>query len=161
MSKMMANSSENYDFSKLINVFHSILFEQMADIEAISNNSESPKTSKERYKDAYEKLYPQFFPIDGISSNNQNVPWNHQEIFKKFLGPGKYKIMSNETMVGDTNVDLIRKTTEQHEDPCHLITNEEMITYENVAFFLELVVQPIFICIGFVFNTIAINVLRR
>ena len=51
--------------------------------------------------------------------------------------------------------------TTKVENPCHLITDEESLAYQNIAFQLELVVQPIFIFIGVIFNTIAINVLRR
>ena len=158
---MMANSSQSYDMSKFMKVFQSILFEQVADVEAMSNHSQSPKTPREKFNEAYEQLYPPFFPLDGILSNNKNGPWNPQRLFPNHLGSGIFQTMGNETTVSEAPPYLTTNSIEQHEDPCHLITKGEMITYENVAFFLELVVQPIFICIGFVFNTIAINVLRR
>ena len=136
---MMANSSENYGISKLLNVFHSIMSEQAADIEAMSNHSQSPKISSDTFNELL-----------------------HRQFFANFMDSEKSHPMDNDSLVNDVPKDLTTKRMiYQHEDPCNLITKGEMITYENVAFFLELVVQPTFICIGFVFNTIAINVLRR
>ena len=73
--------------------------------------------------------------------------------------------LQEHTQLSDTSeVDLSTNDvgyTSKVENPCHLITDEESSSYQNIAFQLELVVQPIFIFIGVIFNTIAIKVLQR
>ena len=156
---MVTNTTTNVDMSKFINVFHSLLFEEVADLEALSNNSKSSKTSRDKFYDVYSKLYPQFFASSDPLSLSDN------DIFKKYMGKGQHETMGNNSLLNDTATDEFMKglmtPLKMDKDPCHLITKDEMMNYQNIAFFFELVVQPTFICVGFIFNTIAINLLRR
>ena len=140
-SKMAMASSFNY--SGFLKDFHSVIFEEMANIEAVNvglNNSDSGKVAKESFHRAYMELFKPF--IEGIK-----LP------------------LPEHTQISDTaGLDLSTHDdgyASKVENPCHLITDEESLSYQNIAFQLELVVQPIFIFIGVIFNTIAINVLRR
>ena len=140
-SKMAMASSFNY--SGFLKDFHSVIFEEMANIEAVNvglNNSDSGKVAKESFHRAYMELFKPF--IEGIK-----LP------------------LQEHTQLSDTSgVDHSTNDdgfTSKVENPCHLITDEASLAYQNIAFQLELVVQPIFIFIGVIFNTIAINVLRR
>ena len=132
-----------FNYSGFLKDFHSVIFEEMANIEAVNvglNNSDSGKVAKESFHRAYMELFKPF--IEGIE-----LP------------------VQEHTQLSDTS-GLDHSTNDDGyatkiENPCHLITDEESLSYQNIAFQLELVVQPIFIFIGVIFNTIAINVLRR
>ena len=137
-----------------------MLFEQMADLETLDVTSDGSNAfTREKFNAAYQKLFPPIVPLGDISSSLDNKIWNRHEAFSR-----NYPETSNftdEYQKKWLSSDLDWGNADQGDDSCNLITNEESLTYQNIAFYLELVVQPIFICIGFIFNTIAINVLRR
>ena len=139
----MASIPPSLNYSGFLKDFHSVIFEEMANIEAVNvgiNNSDSGKVAKESFHRAYMELFKPF--IEGIK-----IP------------------LQEHTQLSDTSeVDLSTNDvgyTSKVENPCHLITDEESSSYQNIAFQLELVVQPIFIFVGVIFNTIAIKVLQR
>ena len=135
--------ASSFNYSGFLKDFHSVIFEEMANIEAVNvglNNSDSGKVAKESFHRAYMELFKPF--IEGIK-----------------LPLEEHTQPSDTSGVAHSSND--DGYTSEVENPCHLITDEESLAYQNIAFQLELVVQPIFIFIGVIFNTIAINVLRR
>ena len=75
---------------------------------------------------------------------------------------------SNSTAHGYSNDSLdlypsyISDMNVEYTNGCHKITPEDMMIYEKeVAYNMEMYIQPVFIAMGIVFNTIVISILRR
>ena len=150
--------------STFLNVFHSLLFEEMADLETLEtaisfNDSQKSVLTKNRFHEAFETLFPEFTSINRHPLVNPKYIQN--PLLPSYVPFGPYPNISNHTRDDEAFVVLRNGAMEEEDDPCHLISNEESESYQQIAFSLELIVQPIFICIGFLFNTIAISVLRR
>ena len=159
------NSTLGYDMPNLIREFHSLLFEQMVDLQILgrtSNDSSSPTNVRKTLQEEYFKLLRPLVELEGMSSYPHNGSGNYQSVFPGYINFGERNFtMSNYQMAENGIPDVVHGDANKVEDPCHLITDEESMSYQDIAFQLELIVQPIFICIGFIFNTVAINVLRR
>ena len=158
--KMQVNNSS------FLNVFHSLLFEEMADLESLEpsmsfNDSQNSVLTRKRFQEAFENLFPDFNSMNHHPLVNPKYNQNPVNIQPSYVNYGSYPNISNYTKDDGAFVGLGNGAIEESDDPCHLISNEEAKSYENIAFQLELIVQPMFICIGFIFNTIAISVLRR
>ena len=142
-AKPKMTMASSYSYFGFLKDFHSVIFEEIANIEAVKlglDNSDYGKVAKESFHRAYMELFKPF--IEGIK-----LP------------------MQEHTQLSDTS-GLHHSTNEDGytskvENSCHLITGAESLSYQNIAFQLELVVQPIIILIAVIFNTNAINVLRR
>ena len=95
--------------------------------------------------------------LNDITSYPPNGSWNNTDVF-----PNYFNFDYDSTDSKNPAIELLgRDDISGVENPCHLITTQEAASYQNIAFQLELIVQPIFVIIGFGFNTIAINILRR
>ena len=162
------NTTGNRDIPSFINVFHSVLFEQMADMEALrittSDNNTDSNLIKESMYEKYQKLFPSYVSLDETRSYNSNSSWNDTGNIPNYVDYNYEDAFAKNPSVGDLFQDtrsINNISSKPAETPCHLITSDEAESYQNIAFQLELIVQPIFVIIGFTFNTLAINILRR
>ena len=148
------NSTANRDIPSFINVFHSVLFGQMADLEAFRETPDN---------DTVLNPFPSYLPDSHKIDHFNDTSWNHAGGLYNNPDYGYDSVFLNNSLMHDLFEDtgIARTSAEAAETPCHLITSEEAESYENIAFQLELIVQPIFVIIGFSFNTVAINILRR
>ena len=154
---------DNPNFS-FMSVFHSVLFEQMADIEAlgaISENYTDSKIKKEDLFEKYQSLLPSYVSLADVNPYSLNSSWNTNRTIPLYTDYNYDPNLQKNHIIGDLFEDVGGASTSGTTDPCHLITSDEAASYQNIAFQLELIVQPIFVFIGFGFNTIAINILRR
>ena len=157
---MATNRSFNHDVPLSMSEFHSILFEQLANLEALRetyNDSSNVKITKEKIYEEYQNLFPSYVSLNGI----RPYPTNGTHVFPNFLHFGDDSTVPKYPTIGDLYKDRSNDAISGVENPCHRISNEEASSYQNIAFQLELIVQPILIFIGFCFNTSAINILRR
>ena len=160
------NTTSNRDIPSYFNVFHSVLFEQMADLEALRATSDNPTDSdinKETLFKTYQTIFPSYVSLGDTGSYFRNSSWNDTDNIPNYLEYNYDDAFAKSPPIGDLFEDAGSSniSSKSAETPCHLITSEEAESYENIAFKLELIVQPIFVIIGFSFNTIAINILRR
>ena len=139
-------TSVNSDFAKL---FHSVLIEQMADAEAAFAASDNDNQTNIDQNEIFHR-YAKFF-IANIQSSYHN---NRQANSSNSLS-GSSNSFNDLPVVSSGDEFLL------DDNPCHLITSTEVESHQNIAFQLELVVQPILVLIGFSFNTMAINILCR
>ena len=163
---MIINNTADRDIPSFsfMSVFHSVLFEQMADIEAlgaISENSSDSKIKKEELFEKYQNLLPSYLSLADVNPYSMNDSWSSNRSIPSYPDYSYDSNLSRNSIIGDLFEDVSSEATSGITDPCHLITGEEAASYQNIAFQLELVVQPIFVFIGFGFNTIAINILSR
>ena len=160
---MSGNTINNSSF---MNLFHSLLFEEMADLAALENtksfnDSQNSILTRKRFHAAFANLFPKFNPVKYNPFVNPKHIENPINMLPSYKNPELFSSLAHHQSNQHRFSGIQNETTEQIEDPCHLITSEESERYEDIAFVLELIIQPIFICIGFLFNTIAISVLRR
>ena len=142
--KIATNFSLSHAVSKSMSVLHTILVKQMVDREAHrarSNYSSRWKITKAKLDEEHSYFFPSYDSPNDTSLYPPNGSWNNTGVFLE-----------------NSNVDY---NSIMIVNPCHLISTEEVESHQNIAFYLEIVVQPIFVFIGLAFNTIAINVLRR
>ena len=135
------NSTANRDIPSFINVFHSVLFGQMADLEAFRETPDN---------DTVLNPFPSYLHDSHQISNFNNSSSNHTGVHSNNLDYDYDSVFLNHTLIRDLFEDtgIIRTSAEAAETPCHLITSEGAESYENIAFQLELIVQPIFVIIG-------------
>ena len=136
--KIATNLSFNDDQTKFMSELHAILLEKLANLEAVratSNDSSTSEIHKEKNYEDNQYLFPSHV------LNNLNDDYD--------------------SMVSTYLEGLDKDAIPELESPCNLITIEEVDLHQNIAYNLEIIVQPIFVFIGLGFNTIAINILRR
>ena len=159
---MTQNTNSTHNIPSFMSVFHSVFFEQMADLESLretSDNSSYNKIYKEELYKRYQNLLPSYFSL-GDTTPYQNSSSLNDRGYNFFDYNYNSNVNTNMT-AGDVFEDAGSNSISGEGDPCHLISNDEAESYQNIAFQLELIVQPIFVIIGFGFNTVAINILRR
>ena len=153
--------------STIMNVTSSLLSEASTDLETLkismhSNDSQKSVLDTKLFLEAFEQLFPYSnYSVNNQPSANPRYIQNPLNILPTNLQSGLYPILSNLTKDDVAFVGIRNGSLEALEYPCNLISNKESDSYKHIAFILELIIQPIFICIGFFFNTIAINILRR
>ena len=161
INSTIKNDIPNFSF---MSVFHSVLFEQMADIEAlgaISENYSDSKIKKEDLFEKYQNLLPSYLSLADVNPYSLNSSWNSNRTIPLYPDYSYDPNLSKNQIIGDLFENVDGASSSGTADPCHLITSDEAASYQNIAFQLELIVQPIFVFIGFGFNTIAINILSR
>ena len=163
---MMNNHTmgRNIPTFSFMSVFHSVLFEQMADIEALgamSENNSDSKIRKEELFEKYQNLLPSYLSLSDVNPAFINGSWSSNRTIPTYPDYSYDSNLAKNPMITDLFEDMSVPATSENGDPCHLITGDEAASYQNIAFQLELIVQPIFVVIGFGFNTIAINILSR
>ena len=163
---MKINDTSSRDISSFsfMSVFHSVLFEQMADIEAmgaISENDTVSEIKKENLFEKYQSLLPSYLSLADVNPYSMNDSLHSNRTIPTYPDYNYDSNLSQNTIINDLFEDVTDTGTSGIADPCHLITGEEAASYQTIAFHLELIVQPIFVFIGFGFNTIAINILSR
>ena len=139
-------TSVNSDFAKLL---HSVLFEQMADAEAAFAASDNDNLTNLDQNVIFHR-YAKFFIANIQSSYHNNRQANSTN-----------PLSGNSNSYNDLPVVSSGDEFLFDENLCLLISSTEVESHQNIAFQLELVVQPILVLIGFSFNTLAINILCR
>ena len=152
--------------STVMNLFHSLLLEEMADLETLQtsmsfNDTTNSVSERNRFHEAFANIFPNFNFDNQHPSVNPKYIQNPVNVIPSYKIPDKFLYPTYHTNHEEVLSRLGNDTSEKMEYPCDLISNEESETYQDIAFILELIIQPLFICIGFLFNLIAISVLRR
>ena len=130
-----------------MNLFHSLLFEEMADLAALENtksfnDSQNSMLTRKRFHAAFANLFPKFNPVKYNPFVNPKHIENSINMLPSYKNPELFSSLAHRQSNQHRFSGIQNETTEQIEDPCHLITSEESeIGMLNIALVLKLLKQ--------------------